>query len=90
MQYLYGTPADPAELQAWMARDPERVATVMRTRGTQTNEAARCAALLPLLASFEGPLALIEVGAAAGLCLYPDRYSYDYDGTAVERPARCT
>lgn len=27
-----------------------------------------------------GPITLIEVGASAGLCLYPDRYSYDYDG----------
>ena len=24
------------------------------------------------------PLALVEVGASAGLCLYPDRYGYDY------------
>ncbi|HKS47230.1 MAG TPA: DUF2332 family protein [Amycolatopsis sp.] len=26
-----------------------------------------------------GPLALLEVGASAGLCLPPDRYDYDYD-----------
>jgi hypothetical protein len=87
VQYLYGTPAGPAELKAWVVREPERVDTVMRTRATQTNEAARCAALLPLLVSFDGPLALIEVGAAAGLCLYPDRYSYEYDGTAVGAPS---
>ena len=87
VQYLYGTPAGPAQLRSWVARDPERVGAVMRARATQTNEAARCAALLPLLASFDGPLALIEVGAAAGLCLYPDRYSYDYDGTVVGAPS---
>jgi hypothetical protein len=74
-------------LLACVARDPERVAAVMRTRATQTNEAARCAALLPLLTSIDGPLALIEVGASAGLCLYPDRYSYDFDGTAVGAPS---
>jgi hypothetical protein len=86
VQYLYGTPTGPAQLRAWVARDPEQVDSVLRTRATQTNEAARCAALVPLLSSIEGPLALIEVGASAGLCLYPDRYSYDYDGTAVGAP----
>jgi hypothetical protein len=49
-------------------------------RLTQTNEPGRCAALLPALALIPGPLALLEVGASAGLCLYPDRYSYRYDG----------
>lgn len=30
----------------------------------------------------QGPLALLEIGASAGLCLYPDQYSYRYgDGT---------
>ena len=87
VQYLYGTPADADGLRACVTGDPERVAGVMRSRATQTNEAARCEAILPLLASFDGPLALIEVGAAAGLCLYPDRYSYEYDGTAVGAPS---
>jgi hypothetical protein len=49
-------------------------------RLTQTNEPLRCAALLPGLALIDGPIALLEVGTSAGLCLYPDRYTYIYDG----------
>src|SRR5438477_4198664 len=44
----------------------------------QTNEPARRATLLPVLARLPQPLALIEVGASAGLCLMADRYGYDY------------
>ncbi|MFF5171016.1 DUF2332 domain-containing protein [Micromonospora sp. NPDC000089] len=57
----------------WPAIEPE-----IRSRATQTNEAGRCAVLLPVLASLPQPLALLEVGASAGLCLYPDRYAYRY------------
>ncbi|PJJ73020.1 uncharacterized protein DUF2332 [Diaminobutyricimonas aerilata] len=52
-------------------------------RATQTNEPGRCAALLPALARIDWPLAIIEVGAAAGLCLQLDRYAYRYDGGPV-------
>jgi hypothetical protein len=58
-------------------REPEVRATVM-TRATQTNEAGRLATLAPVLGLVEGPLALVEVGASAGLCLFPDRYDYDW------------
>ncbi|ONI64129.1 hypothetical protein ALI44B_06025 [Leifsonia sp. ALI-44-B] len=58
-----------------------RVSGEMRMRSTQTNEPGRTASILALLAQIdaaEGPLALIEVGASAGLCLYPDRYSFRF------------
>lgn len=35
--------------------------------------------MLLLLARLPQPLALLEVGASAGLCLLPDRYGYNYD-----------
>ena len=70
----------------------EDVSRIVLTRATQTNEAGRCATLLPALAQIAGaggrPLALIEVGASAGLALFPDRYGYEYDaGPVVTRLA---
>jgi hypothetical protein len=61
----------------------DAVRACMLTRATQTNEPARCATLLPVLARLPQPLALIEVGASAGLCLLPDHYAYDYGGRQV-------
>ena len=58
-------------------REPEVRATVL-ARATQTNEVGRLATLAPVLALVGGPLALVEVGASAGLCLFPDRYDYEW------------
>jgi len=81
--YLLGGPADPGSLRDLVHRDSGRLAQVMRTRRTQTNEPARCATLLPALAQLPEPLALIEVGASAGLTLLFDRYSYEYPGLRI-------
>ncbi len=58
-----------------LEREADVRATVM-ARATQTNEVGRLATLTPVLALVDGPLALVEVGASAGLCLHPDRYDY--------------
>lgn len=61
-----------------------RVRAVIMARRNQTNEPGRCAALLPVLAALPQPIALLEVGASAGLCLFPDRYSYVYGDRRVD------
>ncbi len=89
VRHLYGDFARdwPQFRRRFFDRRPEAV-ELIRTRRTQTNEPARCATLLPLLASLPQPLALLEVGASAGLCLLPDRYGYDYgDGRRLGGPA---
>ncbi len=66
------------------------VSEIVLSRSTQTNEAGRCATLMPSLAQIsavEGrPLALIEVGASAGLALFPDRYGYEFVGARADGP----
>jgi hypothetical protein len=84
VRYLYGTPADPGEFRHLTRAHWDEIATVMSARSTQTNEPARCATLLPALARLPQPLALLEVGASAGLCLLPDRYAYDYGHAQVQ------
>ncbi|MEV2242409.1 DUF2332 domain-containing protein [Micromonospora sp. NPDC049891] len=80
---LLGGPVDePAAFRDYTLANWSAVAAEIRSRVTQTNEAGRCAVLLPLLAALPQPLALLEVGASAGLCLYPDRYAYRYAGSA--------
>ncbi|WP_166354783.1 DUF2332 domain-containing protein [Phytoactinopolyspora limicola] len=85
-RYLGGPVGDPAAFSDWVRDHWTEVSDVMRNRRTQTNEAGRCAVLLPVLAQLPQPLALLEVGASAGLCLYPDVYRYRY-GAHVVGPA---
>ncbi len=61
----------------------EEITAVILERRVQTNEPARCAPLLPVLARLPQPLAMLEVGAAAGLCLLADRYGYDYGNRTI-------
>ena len=79
-RYILGEPANPDSLTKLIDERGVDLAAIMYERRTQTNEAARCAILVPALALIPGPLALIEVGAAAGLTLLVDFYNYDYHG----------
>jgi len=82
-RYLLGAPADIGSLRMLVADRRDELAGVIQARRTQTNEPARCATLLPALAQLPQPLALLEVGASAGLTLLVDRYSYDYGGHRI-------
>jgi hypothetical protein len=81
--YLLGEAPELAALRRLTGDRAGELTAVMLARRTQTNEAARCATLLPALAQLPQPLALIEIGASAGLTLLPDRYSYDYGDRQV-------
>jgi hypothetical protein len=83
-RYLVGDTPGIAGLRCLVHQDGAKLAATMLARRTQTNEPARCATLLPALALLPSPLALIEVGASAGLTLLPDRYSYDFGGHRVD------
>jgi hypothetical protein len=89
MKYLFGVASDWADFRARALDQWDQVSAVMTTRRTQTNEPARCATLLPVLAGLKQPLALLEVGASAGLCLLPDYYAYAY-GDHVIAPTIAT
>jgi hypothetical protein len=83
VKYLYETPANWSNFRRLLLGNGDEIRATIMARNTQTNEPARCATLLPLLARLRRPLALLEVGAAAGLCLLPDAFAYDYDGHRV-------
>lgn len=77
----------------WCHANQDRLAHECATRLVQTNEVRRCSFVLPALAHVAAAdpgrsLALVEVGASAGLLLAFDRYRYEYrfmpDGTVAE------
>ncbi|MGC5329383.1 DUF2332 domain-containing protein [Micromonospora sp. DT62] len=83
VRLLGGPVDDPAAFRDFALANWPAIEAELRTRATQTNEPGRCAVLLPVLAALPQPLALLEVGASAGLCLYPDRYAYRYGDHAL-------
>lgn len=83
VRHVAGLARDINHLEQVVHDHAAAIRNIMLTRTTQTNEPARCAVLLPALASLQRPLALLEVGASAGLCLFPDYYSYAYGNHKV-------
>jgi hypothetical protein len=84
VRHVCGVPENTIHLRSLLRQEHERIRSVMLSRTTQTNEPARCSVLLPVLAQLPQPLALLEVGTSAGLCLLPDRYGYDYGVRRIE------
>lgn len=85
---LTARPAAPdsayEDFRAFCLEHADAIRTLVTTRRVQTNEVGRCASLLPAFALVDQqvasrPLALVEVGASAGLNLRWNRYSYSYD-----------
>ena len=76
-----GVPGTGSALRAFVQERGREIGEVMRSRHTQTNEVGRCSVLLPALPP--GPLALLEVGASAGLCLLLDRFHYELGSTRI-------
>ena len=69
----------------------DSIGVAAASRRTQTNEVGRCIPLLVglsrLAGTNPGPIALLELGASAGLCLAFDRYAYRFDGGPVLAPS---
>lgn len=77
-------PGPYAALRAALLGDDGTIERTIMERATQTNEVGRLATLVPAFSMVGGgePVALVEVGPSAGLCLYPDRYDYAWSTEA--------
>lgn len=80
VRLVAGTPLSIAAFEVSLEKHAAAIKQVMLSRTTQTNEPGRCSVLLPSLAKVTGDVALIEVGASAGLCLLFEEYGFDWSG----------
>ncbi len=90
--YAGRSDADPAPLFLDVcATHRDRLEDLLATRHTQTNDCGRSAVIGPaftwLAARVDAPLALVDVGASAGLTLLCDRYRFDYAEHGATGPA---
>jgi len=79
-------------LHRFVADHASELTTLIATRTTQTNEVNRSCLWFAALRHAAGdaddrPIALIEVGASAGLNLHPDGYRYDFGDGRVRGDA---
>ena len=77
-------PADfAAELRAFCTERADALLALAASHRYQMSEPARCAHLLPAVASVAAdtgrPLALVDIGTGAGFALHLDAYAYRYD-----------
>lgn len=77
----------PRTFAEFCAEHRARILALVGSRNVQTNEVGRCSHLMPAFGivarTARQPLALIDVGAGAGLNLLWDRFDYRYsDGSA--------
>ena len=89
--YAGRSTADPAPLfRDVCLANRDEVLELLATRRTQTNECGRSAVIVAALAWVAGrvgePLALLDVGASAGLNLLCDQYRIDYGAAGVTGP----
>jgi hypothetical protein len=91
LRKIAGVPDSQAAAEAALAKHGAAIAKEVLARRNQTNEPARCAALFMALSKLaetdDRPIALLELGASAGLCLLPDFYRYRLNGLE-QRPVK--
>ncbi|MGK4584070.1 DUF2332 domain-containing protein [Kitasatospora sp. HPMI-4] len=88
----------PSAFRAFCAGHRDELHDLLTNRATQTNEIRRCFALRlgvrRIARHWPGPVALLEVGASAGLNLHFDSYAYRLSGqpaaTADDAPVTLT
>jgi hypothetical protein len=73
------------DVRVWLEGEWDEVAAIARARATQTNDPRRTGPLVAALQAIDGPIALLEVGASAGLGLLPDHYSHVFIGPEGDR-----